>query len=156
MLKFNADALKANRAYSSAVIIRYVKLALIAGVSPVHRRFAIERWKHRKRGTAGTLTVEQFQTTIQKSGGRCPFCQEYSKLTVEHVVPKAMGGGFSIENILPACSHCNNLRCKIFSISPHLLFALEFPLYSSSHESRILRMADPVRLTWLSVWGQAT
>ncbi|MHA1961832.1 MAG: HNH endonuclease [Candidatus Thorarchaeota archaeon] len=83
---------------------------------------------------------------------RCPFCRERNqKLTVEHIVPKAMGGGFSKENVVPACAHCNNLRSRVFSISPHLLFALEFPLYSEDSESRILRMADPVRLTWLSV-----
>ena len=144
---YNANALKENSAYSSAVIIRYIKLALLADISPLHRRFAVERWKHRKRGTVGTLTVAEWRTLIQESDGCCPFCHERTKLTIEHVVPKAMGGGFSKENILPACSHCNNLRCKIYSVSPHLLFALEFPLHSISQESRILRMADPVRLT---------
>ena len=151
---FNANALKNNSTYISAVIIRYVNLATLMGVDSLHRRFAIERWKHRKRGTSGTLTVEEWEGMIQTYGGLCPFCQERSKLTVEHVVPKAMGGGFSKENIVPACSSCNNLRSRIFSVSPRLLFSLEFPLYSPSHESRILRMADPVRLTWLSVWDQ--
>ncbi len=148
---FNANALKNNKAYTSAVIVRYVQMAIVGGIDSLHRRFAIERWKHRKRGTAGTLTVEEWEAMIQTYDNRCPFCQEYSKLTVEHVVPKAMGGGFSKENIVPACSPCNNLRSRIYSTSPTLLFALEFPLYSPSHESSILRMADPVRLTWLSV-----
>ena len=151
---YNANALRNNKSYTEDVIVRYVSMALKAGVDPLHRRFAIERWKHRKRGTSGTLTVEDWEEMIQTYGGLCPFCQEYSKLTVEHVVPKAMGGGFSMENIVPACYSCNNLRSRIFSTSPRLLFSLEFPLYSPSQESRILRMADPVRLTWLSVWDQ--
>ena len=144
---YNANALKANRAYSSAVIIRYVKLAQLAGVDPMRRRFAIERWKHRKRGAIGTLRIEEWLQMIAQYDHKCPFCHEVTKLTIEHVMPKAMGGGFSAENIVPACSFCNNLRCKIFSVSPKLLFALEFPLYSPSHESRTLRMADPARLT---------
>ncbi|KKM74822.1 hypothetical protein LCGC14_1396430 [marine sediment metagenome] len=153
---YNANALRNNKTYISAVISRYVKLATLAGVDSLHRRFAIQRWKHRKRGTAGTLTVEEWKEMIRTYGGRCPFCQEYIKLTVEHVVPKALGGGFSVENIVPACAPCNNLRCRIYAVSPRLLFSLEFPLYSPSHESRILRMADPVRLTWFNVWAQVT
>ena len=151
---YNTNALKEKSNYASAVITRYVLMAIAGGVDSTHRRFAIERWKHRKKGTQGTLTVEEWEEMLRVHGGCCPFCGEPTILTVEHLVPKSLGGGFSKENILPACEFCNSARGKIFSVSTKLLFALEFSLYSADNKSRTLRMADPVRLTWFDEWAQ--
>lgn len=109
------------------VIERYIKMAVKAGIDRDHRRFAIERWVHRKKGRPGTLTVEQWQTMLEETGG-CYFCGETNLdyITFEHVMPKAIGGGFSAENIVPACERCNNVRGRLFNASVPLFVAIEF------------------------------
>lgn len=78
----------------------------------VFRNMAITRWKHRQRGVEGTLTLEEWHAMIQDHHGRCHWCRKKAKggLTMDHVTPKAFGGGFTRENIVPACEFCNNLR----------------------------------------------
>ena len=149
MTPFDRNALQKRKHHTSMIITRYVQMASDLGLTPQQRRFAIDRWKHKKRGTGGSLTVEEWEDMLQQFGGCCAFCGEDAPLTVEHVIPKSVGGGFTKENILPTCYYCNNLRGKIFATSPTLLFTLEFELYSppESQESRILRIAMPVRFT---------
>ncbi|MBN1230333.1 MAG: HNH endonuclease [Anaerolineales bacterium] len=41
----------------------------------------------------------------------CMYCGKSPKhLTVDHVVPKRMGGGFTWENLATACSECNHQK----------------------------------------------
>jgi 5-methylcytosine-specific restriction endonuclease McrA len=49
----------------------------------------------------------------------CFWCQkELNSITatLDHVVPKALGGNWSIENCVLACSNCNALRGKLTNI----------------------------------------
>jgi HNH endonuclease len=59
------------------------------------------------------------QTTIAKvraiAGNRCGYClapQRYAMhvLEVEHIVPRAAGGGNNVENLWLACRLCNNAK----------------------------------------------
>jgi 5-methylcytosine-specific restriction endonuclease McrA len=39
---------------------------------------------------------------------RCQYCgQDSSRLTVDHVVPRRLGGGYSWDNLVAACPACN-------------------------------------------------
>ena len=109
------------------VVERYIDMAKEAGIDRRHRKFAIMRWVHRKKGRPGTLTVEQWEAILEETGG-CYFCGEpdLSYITFEHVMPKSIGGGFTAENIVPACVRCNNIRGRLFNVSVPLFIAIEF------------------------------
>lgn len=109
------------------VVERYIHMATAAGIDRQHRKFAIMRWVHRKKGRPGTLTVEQWGAMLARTGG-CYFCGEpdLQHITFEHLMPKSIGGGFTAENIVPACIRCNNIRGRLFNVSLPLFVAIEF------------------------------
>ncbi len=48
---------------------------------------------------------------LRRDGHRCQYCGVASNtLTVDHVVPRALGGGDSWENLVAACLRCNNSK----------------------------------------------
>lgn len=49
----------------------------------------------------------------EKTGGYCWHCFEalnWDRYHMDHVVPKSLGGRHSIDNLMPACEHCNLSR----------------------------------------------
>ena len=123
------------------VIERYIEMAKAAGVDRDHRKFAIMRWVHRKKGRGGTLTVEQWKRMLEITGG-CYFCgeEDIRYLTFEHLWPKSIGGGFTAENIVPACDRCNNIRGRLFNVSVPLFIAIEWEPYKGgqNEQARLL------------------
>lgn len=53
---------------------------------------------------------------IGKQGGKCPLCQQpYSKKrppTIDHIVPKSLGGGLASDNRRVICRVCNNRKAN--------------------------------------------
>ena len=48
---------------------------------------------------------------IRRDGHRCQYCGSTAgQLTVDHIVPKALGGKDSWENLITACLPCNNKK----------------------------------------------
>ena len=48
---------------------------------------------------------------IKRDGGRCQYCgKKGSQMTVDHVIPKNLGGKDSWENLVAACLVCNNKK----------------------------------------------
>ncbi len=48
-----------------------------------------------------------------RDGGCCVYCGKavsFSSYTIDHVVPKSQGGGSTWENLVAACSRCNNRK----------------------------------------------
>jgi 5-methylcytosine-specific restriction endonuclease McrA len=41
---------------------------------------------------------------------RCAYCGGKTRLTVDHIVPLALGGSHSIDNAVPACLSCNSSK----------------------------------------------
>jgi 5-methylcytosine-specific restriction endonuclease McrA len=109
----------------SDVIQRYVSLAKLAKIDSTHRKFAINRWIHRKRGAGGTLTVEDWEAMLEATGG-CYFCGSTESITMEHLMPRSIGGGFTPENIVPACKWCNRARGNTFNASIDLFLAIDW------------------------------
>lgn len=51
------------------------------------------------------------KSIMLRDGNRCQYCLEKflsSKLTIDHVIPKARGGKNTWENLVAACYPCNN------------------------------------------------
>jgi 5-methylcytosine-specific restriction endonuclease McrA len=48
---------------------------------------------------------------IKRDGGRCQYCgKKKAQMTVDHVIPKIYGGSDTWENLVCACSECNNKK----------------------------------------------
>ena len=57
------------------------------------------------------FTVAEWDELVQKCGGRCLRCGSTDEdLTVDHIVPLALGGSNTIDNIQPLCSACNGIK----------------------------------------------
>ena len=61
-------------------------------------------------GSEGSFTPEEFRLKCKAYGNRCAYCNEEVPLTVDHIVPLSRGGSNSIENVVPACKHCNSTK----------------------------------------------
>ena len=59
----------------------------------------------------GDFTNIDWEILKQTYAGRCAYCGESPDiLEMEHVVPLSQGGAHTIENIVPACRHCNAVK----------------------------------------------
>jgi 5-methylcytosine-specific restriction endonuclease McrA len=70
---------------------------------------------HRRRAAAGGehIRVEDWENLLRKHSGRCAYCGDKALLIeADHRVPLSRGGRNVIENILPACRHCNRRKQK--------------------------------------------
>jgi len=66
----------------------------------------------KRRSAEGKFTNDEWKAVVDHFSGRCVYCGEKGKMTVEHVVPLSRGGTNYIENIVPACLGCNASKGK--------------------------------------------
>jgi 5-methylcytosine-specific restriction endonuclease McrA len=66
----------------------------------------------RKRGNgACDLTLADWVSRLKSFNGRCGYCREQTdRLELEHILPLAGGGAHTLDNVIPACARCNNLK----------------------------------------------
>lgn len=58
-----------------------------------------------------TLTAEQWKAIKKAYKGRCAYCgKKCKRLEKEHVIPVVQGGGYTADNIVPACRSCNTKK----------------------------------------------
>ncbi len=67
-------------------------------------------YQDRKRGAAGSHTLEEWNNLKERYGNRCCFCKEEKKLTRDHIIPLKKGGSNYIVNIQPLCKSCNSRK----------------------------------------------
>lgn len=66
------------------------------------------RRKSRTRNLPATLTAAEWSATLEHFEHKCAYCgEELDNPHHEHFVPAYRGGGYSKENIIPACPKCN-------------------------------------------------
>lgn len=70
----------------------------------VHRRRA------RLLGNGGSYTTDEWEALCTVFGDRCLACGSTGPLTVDHVVPLAVGGTNYIDNLQPLCGPCNSAK----------------------------------------------
>lgn len=74
-------------------------------------RIQVSQRRARKRQLPATLTILQWEAILVAYKGRCAYCgKKAPKLTQDHVVPVSKGGGYTAENIVPACKSCNSRK----------------------------------------------
>ena len=50
------------------------------------------------------------RNVIRRDGHACVYCGATERLTIDHVLPKSRGGPDSWENLVAACTPCNNRK----------------------------------------------
>lgn len=47
---------------------------------------------------------------FKRDGHQCAYCKGKNELTVDHVIPKSRGGGYTWENLVTCCKKCNSKK----------------------------------------------
>lgn len=68
----------------------------------------------RKRALPSTLTKDEWESCLNYFNGVCCYCGSqatfWNVLEQDHFVPVATGGGYTVDNIVPACRPCNTSK----------------------------------------------
>lgn len=57
-----------------------------------------------------TLTVEEWEDIKKIFSFKCAYCGQEKPLTQDHIIPLSRGGGYTRDNIVPACRSCNSKK----------------------------------------------
>lgn len=63
-------------------------------------------YPHQKNSTAR----RKIRARVLERDGSCVYCGTTEGLTVDHVVPRVHGGGYTASNLVAACGRCNRQR----------------------------------------------
>lgn len=74
------------------------------------RQVSTQRWRAKKIGEPDTLTVQQWEQTMDHFDWKCAYCQQSELLCLEHFIPLGMGLGTIQSNCVPACDDCNKKK----------------------------------------------
>ena len=58
----------------------------------------------------GTLTLQQWQRTLNDFNHKCAYCRTNEYQVLEHYIPLNFGGGTTADNCVPACKNCNGTK----------------------------------------------
>ncbi len=65
---------------------------------------------NKRRAAVGTFSLDEWLDLLAKYEGKCAYCGSTDHIEVDHRTPLCRGGANTIENILPACRHCNRRK----------------------------------------------
>lgn len=72
---------------------------------------ARQRRVARERELPSTLTRQEWEEIKDQFKHRCAYCGEhFEHLTQDHAIPLSRGGGYTADNIVPACPSCNSRK----------------------------------------------
>lgn len=70
-----------------------------------------EKRRARERGADGTITAKEWKDLLDRYDYKCLCCGKTGiKLTLDHIMPLAMGGNHTIDNAQCLCSSCNSKK----------------------------------------------
>jgi 5-methylcytosine-specific restriction endonuclease McrA len=64
----------------------------------------------RELNAEGSFTAEDVARIFAEQGGRCAYCGEERKLTIDHKKPLSRGGSNDLSNLVGACRSCNSRK----------------------------------------------
>ena len=101
----------ARLAYERHREARLVQSARWAQANRDRKAAAEQRRRAAKRGTKGDgVEPAAWLALIAAADGRCTYCGELRRLTMDHRIPLSRGGGHEIDNVIPACKPCNSRK----------------------------------------------
>jgi 5-methylcytosine-specific restriction endonuclease McrA len=77
------------------------------------RQVSRAKYRAKQAGYTGPhFTGAQWLALVEACRGRCLRCgaKPAAGLTVDHIVPLALGGSNTIDNVQPLCSECNGIK----------------------------------------------
>lgn len=78
---------------------------------PEQHRMNEQKRNATKRKLPATLSQEQWEGMNVLYNNSCAYCgQQSCSLVQEHILPIAQGGGYTANNIVPACKSCNSKK----------------------------------------------
>lgn len=79
--------------------------------NPEKTRAKVSRRRARKNHLEATLTATEYKSILEHYGNACAYCgRSNCKLEQDHIAPVVQGGGYTKENIVPACRSCNRKK----------------------------------------------
>lgn len=93
-----------NELYMKSYLKRWWRENRNASVQYSEKRRSLEL------GLVSTLTVEEWEWTLKHFDDSCCYCGKRSKLSQDHLIPVTKGGGYTLDNIIPACKSCNSSK----------------------------------------------
>lgn len=70
-----------------------------------------DNWRAKHLGSAGTVTVPEYDQIVLYFEGRCAYCGDHdARMTFDHVLPLKRGGAHAAANIVLACGACNGSK----------------------------------------------
>lgn len=74
----------------------------------LNKRIGQQRRKARIKALAASFTTADWKVVLEVYNGKCAYCGgAHDKLQQDHVMPVVQGGGYTKDNIVPACPKCN-------------------------------------------------
>lgn len=94
-----------------------------------HKRKSLER------ELPNNFTTKQWDECCEYFDNRCCYCGKKKKLEQDHFIALTKGGGYEINNLVPACGSCNRSKNNrdVFEWFPSM------PFYSEIRERKILK-----------------
>jgi 5-methylcytosine-specific restriction endonuclease McrA len=66
--------------------------------------------KRRAASTGQHFTFAEWEGLVRYHAGHCAYCGSTERIEADHRIPLYRGGSNEINNILPACRHCNRRK----------------------------------------------
>jgi len=126
-----------NKEYLAKAVIRSTQYS-IANRHRQSYKTSLALRSQRRRALAhdlpSTLTVEQWNSIKEHFAHKCAYCGKDKNLTYDHFIPLKKGGGFTYNNVIPACRNCNSQK----SAKDFTSWFRGFKHYSPEREAKIL------------------
>lgn len=71
---------------------------------------SLHKRRHKMKEAECTLTFEEWQDTLEYFNHECVYCGSKDSIIQDHIIPVSKGGGYTKENIIPACGSCNSSK----------------------------------------------
>jgi 5-methylcytosine-specific restriction endonuclease McrA len=72
--------------------------------------FNANRAARRRRAAGGGVSAAQWNGTVEEYGGRCAYCAQLGRPTMDHIEPLSKGGEHDVANVVPVCKSCNSRK----------------------------------------------
>lgn len=66
--------------------------------------------KARRRGAVGSFSPVEWNALLAEHGYKCAHCESSENIEIDHIVPIALGGTNTIDNVQPLCRSCNSSK----------------------------------------------
>lgn len=79
--------------------------------NPEKRNILKQNRRAKKEANGGSVTEKEWKEILEKYGNKCLCCGRTDvKITMDHVIPIALGGRHEKENVQPLCQSCNSIK----------------------------------------------